>query len=65
MNHLGRVAIIGLGHVGKAMQKIFADAVVYDKFIPQYADSQIQVNRCDLAIICVPTPERPDGSCDT
>ncbi|HEC65552.1 MAG TPA: hypothetical protein ENI23_09670, partial [bacterium] len=24
-----------------------------------------EVNECDLAIVCVPTPSREDGSCDT
>ena len=62
--HQKKVAIIGLGHVGKAMQRIFPDAEVYDKFTPQYAHDIERVNSCDLGIICVPTPERPDGSCD-
>ena len=61
-----KVAIIGFGHVGQAVQMIFPDAVVYDKFIPQYANHLEQVNRCDLGIVCVPTPERhEDGSCET
>lgn len=64
MDHIKEVAIIGFGHVGKAIQKIFPDAVIYDKFISQYAEKE-KVNGCDLGIICVPTPERPlDDACD-
>lgn len=57
------VAIIGYGHVGKAMHKVFPDAVLYDPSHGQ-SDKQI-VNQCDLAIICTPTPSKEDGSCDT
>lgn len=60
-----KVAIIGFGHVGKAIQIIFPEAIVYDKFIPQYSTHQEQVNGCDLGIVCVPTPEcQEDGACD-
>lgn len=60
-----QVAIIGYGHVGKAMQQIFPDAVIYDKYDPLYTGTRDAVNRCYLSIICVPTPERPeDGACD-
>lgn len=29
------------------------------------SQSEELVNDCDLAIVCVPTPQAPDGSCDT
>lgn len=61
-----KVAIVGYGYVGKAMHKIFPDAVLYDikgtlingKFDP--LSTQKQVNECDLAIVCVPTPMQDD-----
>src|SRR3989344_3961415 len=58
----GQVAIIGYGYVGKAMHKIFPNALVYDVNM----GSQDEVNeKAELAIICVPTPSKEDGFCDT
>lgn len=66
-----KVAIIGYGYVGKAMHKIFPDALLYDvgfnmpehMAIIDYNDpsalkaNKMAVNKeCALAIICVPTP---------
>src|SRR5581483_6667946 len=63
---MGKVAIIGYGHVGKSMHKIFPDAFIYDPFIEEYQDTQRLINKeCDLAIICVWTGSNKDGSCDT
>lgn len=59
-----RVAIVGLGFVGQHMLKIFPDALQIDppKRTPKgYGATE----SCDLAIVCVPTPMRADGSCDT
>src|SRR5512145_2963903 len=52
-----RVAIVGYGHVGKALHKIFPDAVIYDRHLENYQDSRDEVNKCDMAIVSVPTPE--------
>lgn len=62
-----RVAIIGYGWVGKAYHRMFPDAVVYDE-PEQYCqrdDLRVEiwdklscrdlVNKCDLALVCVPT----------
>lgn len=57
------IAIIGLGYVGTAMNKLFPDAVVYDE--PKCIGTRDDVNACDIAFVCVPTPENEDGSCDT
>lgn len=57
------IAIIGLGYVGTAMNKLFPDAVVYDE--PKSIGTRDDVNACDIAFVCVPTPENEDGSCDT
>jgi len=58
-----KVAIIGLGYVGRAYQKLFPDAVVYDPF--KGFDDKTSVNSCNLAIVSVPTAMKEDGSCDT
>lgn len=57
-----KIAIIGCGYVGKGVQKIFPDALVYD---PAYRiadrrilDKQVINENCDLAIVCVPTPPK-------
>ena len=50
-----QIAIIGYGYVGKGMQKIFPTAVVYDPAHWETIDRGA-VQKCDLAIVCVPTP---------
>lgn len=61
---MSKVAIIGNGYVGKAYNKLFPDAVIYDRH-EKIAESRFEVNKCDLAIVCVPTKMNEDGSCDT
>ncbi len=57
-----KIGIIGYGWVGKGQHKLFPDAVVYDKHTPFVPEGETQattmddINRCDLAFICVPTP---------
>lgn len=48
-----KVAIIGYGWVGKAYHKMFPDAVIYDE--PLKYGVREDVNKCDLALVCVPT----------
>lgn len=65
-----KVAIVGYGWVGKAMEKLFPDAVIYDPFIGQGEDDPIseskeEINGCDVAFICVPTPVIEEGKLDT
>ncbi len=62
-----KIAIVGFGFVGKAMQKLpFKEVVIYDPHVPEYSGtSKDAVNSCDVALVCVPTNMRPDGSCDT
>lgn len=68
------IGIVGYGHVGKAMHRIFDDWVkaVYDPFVEapdgkggNIPNSKEAVNQCDLGIICTFTKENEDGSCDT
>lgn len=51
-----KVGIIGLGWVGKSMQQMFPDAVVYSNGKSGEVGSKAEVNACDIAFICVPTP---------
>lgn len=62
-----KVGVVGGGVVGAAMQKLCGtDAVViYDPYKPEFANTRDQINRCDVAFICVPTPMTDDGSCNT
>jgi len=57
-----QIGIIGYGWVGKGQQKLFPNAVVYDKynpFVPEGATEPTtmdDINKCDIAFVCVPTP---------
>ena len=61
-----KIALIGHGYVGKAMHKFFEkhySIVIYDP--PSgIKTSKEEVNECDVAFICVPTPPTVDHSCD-
>lgn len=57
------IAIIGYGHVGKNMKKLFSEAIVYDE--PKKIGKKSEVNKCGISFICVPTPEGEGGICDT
>lgn len=59
-----KAAIVGVGVVGTAMKALVSDAVDYD--VKTHPDSRRNdVNACDIAFVCVPTPRAADGSCDT
>lgn len=58
-----KVAIIGFGWVGKAMGKLFPEAIIYDE--PLGLGTREEVNQCEVAFICVPTPNLADGSLNT
>ena len=62
-----KIAIIGMGHVGKAFAQFVSDRyplVTYD-----IADGKPypkeDIDSCALAVICVPTPQMANGVCDT
>jgi len=57
------VAIVGFGAVGRGMKTLFPDAVPFDE--PLGIGTREQVNRCQFAFVCVPTPAGEDGRCDT
>ena len=58
-----KIAIIGNGYVGAAMEKLFPNAVIYDE--PKGIGNKDAVNVCDISFVCVPTPEAESGECDT
>lgn len=62
-----RVAVVGNGYVGQAVRRFFALRYPTIARDPAYKDSATleEVNACHLAVVCVPTPSRGDGSCDT
>jgi len=69
------VAIVGYGTVGKAMHKLFPDALIFNGSdhpvrvnVPgehnQRALTYKDVNTADYAFVCVPTPTKKSGQCD-
>lgn len=58
-----KVGIVGYGHVGTCMKALFPNAIVYDE--PKKIGTRQEINECDFAFICVPTPMAEDGHCDT
>jgi len=59
-----KVAIIGFGYVGRAMRELFDNKIIYDIKTKEFWASRDAVNKCDVGIICVNTPESKDGSAD-
>lgn len=57
-----RAAIVGCGVVGRAMNVLLPEAVVYDTALEHSLDKDA-VNNCDIAFVCVPTPATPSGQC--
>lgn len=57
------IAIIGLGWVGRAVQKLFPCATVYDPLIKE--STKKAVNDCGVSFICVPSPNPNEGKLDT
>jgi len=60
----GKVGVVGLGVVGRSLTQLFRDdAVTYD--VDSTDEDRLRINECDVAFVCVPTPCRDDGQCDT
>jgi UDPglucose 6-dehydrogenase len=59
-----KIAIIGYGWVGKSMAKLFPDALIYDPML-DFKTTKEEVNACDIAFVCVPSPCPEEGALDT
>ena len=53
------VGIVGYGWVGKSMKRLFPDAYVYD--VAMKHTTKKELNKCQVAFICVPTPNTGEG----
>lgn len=72
-----KIGVLGRGWVGRSMIEMFPDAVVYDEpeLRERYAEGEARnaaisagrtaINGCEVAFICVPTPNRLGGSLDS
>lgn len=72
MNFQKSVGVAGSnGWVGKSMIQLFPEAVAYDLQEPQYNKPKNFTTRiddlkeCEVIFICVPTPQKENGQCDT
>ena len=57
-----KIAIVGLGYLGTAYSKVYDDAILFDE--PKGIGSRDEVNKCDIAMLAVPTDPLPDGTLD-
>jgi UDPglucose 6-dehydrogenase len=60
-----KIAIIGMGVVGQGMFNLFKDRFEVIGYDTKTDTDRTKVMGCDLAIVCVPTNMKPDGSADT
>jgi nucleotide sugar dehydrogenase len=64
-----KIAVIGKGYVGSAFAEFIGshyEVVAYDLKDAPAEYPKAEIDACRMAVICVPTPMRPeDGSCDT
>jgi UDPglucose 6-dehydrogenase len=67
-----KLGIVGFGVVGKSLAQCLSSnsantIVIYDKFQKPFDEQCLQqeINECELVFVCVPTPPKNDGTCDT
>ena len=66
-----KVAIIGQGFVGTALKDVFSlffTVNTYDKFkndLCTHKELSDAIDGCSICFVCLPTPMKKDGSCDT
>lgn len=58
-----KIGIVGFGVVGQGMMRLFEDKFSVTAYDPLQGETMRMGDR-DLEIICVPTPQKEDGSCD-
>lgn len=67
---MAEVALIGNGYLGRAYERVFPEALIYDEPKEMYAGQKtvnagrMVVNACDLAIVAVPTDPLETGELD-
>lgn len=59
-----KVGIIGVGYVGKGMDRLFAAAYEIGLYDPLHHPDETALCGSDLVLICAPTPPKEDGTCD-
>lgn len=75
------IGIVGYGYVGRAFARMFDDQAgryevqIHDPYVKwdqeklpshQHGNATREaINKCDMAVVCVPTPSTDDGGCDT
>ena len=57
-----KIAIVGAGYVGSCYKNFFDDPYIYDE--PKGIGAREEVNKCDFALVAVPTDGKEDGSLD-
>ena len=63
-----KIGIIGLGFVGDAIQASFGGSgfrLVRNDPAKGYTDTYDALKECEGIFVCVPSPQRQDGSCDS
>ena len=64
-----QIGIVGQGYVGTAVKEVFSKYYVTNTFDLNgnctCKDMEELVDTSDIIFVCVPTPMRKDGSCDT
>ena len=61
-----KVGVVGGGIVGNAMRTLCGpETVMYDPYVSEWSGNKNAINRCDVVLICVPTPMADDRSCNT
>lgn len=59
-----KIGIVGFGYVGKKQWEFWKWGKIYRVDAIDKGGSHSFINSSDLAVVCVPTPELKDGSCD-
>ena len=65
-----KIGIVGQGYVGTAVKEVFSKHYEVDTFDLDESKRDVDyiediIDRNDIIFVCVPTPVRKDGSCDT
>ena len=61
-----KIGIVGYGYVGKAVYEYFKThyrVMFYDPYVEGSVTKE-EINQCDLGVVCVFTPSKPNGDCD-